>query len=1353
MKTEIGNTTKAFGREYNISVTNYSGDDLMKSYDLLQENTLIVSSKVDDNLKDVGSYAVFMTDANGYPVRLTYTIQPGNGLHVDPNDTDIIRMVIDENSIMEEGDEIYVNKHNIIDNNTLTVNPSAGDNSKRGRIGVVTANLDKGTSMNYGITKGDEVTTYIDPSTPGILSVNTQNLETIDDASNRDGIVRHSSEMWRTIKAEDGKLTVLTQNLDKATSESFGVVKTDDKTIIADDNGTISVMTAGLDTANEYRYGIVKGDETTTHIEDGIITVNSRNLQPATEDSLGVIMADKYSLTVDSTGLLSVNRFSEIEAILETNNPEHAIFRDDIEDLKNRVSKLETAAQQELIEFLIPANDPETVLPVPVYNPETKSTNHYAERKTISFNIKSNCKFNVNVEYKDNTNNYSQVTLISVKYGDNINIPANQLANTVFDETGQTIKTLNFTFAVKNYEKDDNFASINTQVIISAASINDAAIKQTSFHIFKCWNNFAFNEDDKPALQIPNEPVLNTQSYWLYTNGSERIKIYGNSTKTTAVDMNGTTTGNFYFNTEILGTYMYYNVFNNTWQKYDTSKYLLTSAVSGKNVKIECFEDSECRNSANFITASISSNYNTTKQYDVLSVKTTKGITSSNRTAYIRVSVINSIPEVTTVSSAIDGGARYTRITNNDTISVNSNNAINTAYSNIITIKNELMSTAAVASALKYERNVISQANENTTLLTSAVSKPIFYNIVNEDIAAFEAAYTEIKNYVLIDTGADTIKVPNNTDPMYIKYWDCINLMNTYGSKIANEYKNFITSYNTISSTLNDNLNKDKSILFIYQENANVVQPIINVTSNISGNGSNGITFAFSRNKQSIVQDSQYHVDIKYNFINKNGELVNSEGDNQNVTEYNVALYPGSNTEYTYVQKNNDIISAGSGFTTSTTTQDIYYNVVAISGAFKNNGSLWGIGSGHKDEGIAYFGGYNPNTGSFITSISDDIYGVYYFDGQDAKTKHYWTMPLRYKANGYSQALVQSSDADKKGQFVGLTKTNYASNGSTVNQSSLWIIVNGTKYITKKAAGQAKNECTQSASAEQTALKNLAKTYYNNNKTNLVADTNNVPISIANNIVGIKIKSVTVSPGAFDMEPKVTFSSSGSWTHSTPPAGNSSSSGSGSGSSNTNYTFGNAKITNMNVEAWDDYSMSISFTITGGSTTNLPNNANVIEVTSTSNGRTNFVFIQDGKTFNYTNFYRTYSFTSTKWVNNSCTVTYKLFNPYSYSDNGYYVTRVSFYNKSTRMLDTVYLDMVPIGIDKYYASNYDRYTNEPFIPYMTGMKFWIGINIAGSYNVSKRFESSTSSLGNEVSQPMPYMQMTSKNLNIVNALV
>jgi hypothetical protein len=84
---------------------------------------------------------------------------------------------------------------------------------------------------------------------------------------------------------------------------------------------------------------------------------------------------------------------------------------------------------------------------------------------------------NSNVNYKKRTNNFGQVNLLNVKLGEGETIPAT-----------------------------------HTEIILNAASINDESINQSAFHIFKCWNNRAYEEDvpNKPNVVIP---VIKTNNY------------------------------------------------------------------------------------------------------------------------------------------------------------------------------------------------------------------------------------------------------------------------------------------------------------------------------------------------------------------------------------------------------------------------------------------------------------------------------------------------------------------------------------------------------------------------------------------------------------------------------------------------------------------------------------------------------------------------------------------------------------------------------------------------------------------------------------------------------------------------
>lgn len=1360
--SQIGNTTKSFGREYNISISNLGGEQILAS-DVLRKNTILIDAKVDNNLEDNGSYTLFVTDANGVPVRLTYTMQPGNGLYADPNDTDVLRMCIDENSIMaDDGDELYVNKHNIIDCYTLTVNSIEGDTAKRGRIGVVTAHLDPATSTSYGISKGDDITltTYVDPEYPGQIRVNTQYLDKVDDASNTDGIVRHSSEMSRTIEAVDGKLRVLTENLVKATDSLYGIAKGDENTIMASD-GLLTVNTAGLDHADNSSYGIVKGDSTTINISDGVASVITSGLDTATVDRYGTVMLDGYSINVSPVnGKIEVQRFPEIEALLKTNNPEHEVFGRDIEDLKNRVAKLETWALQEKIEFLITVGDPTTELPEPVFDKTTWSVvNKYSDRKTISFQIKTNCKYYINVDYKAGTNDKGQVSLISVQCGSGAVIPANSLSNTPFLATDQTVQTLYFTFAVKNYEEDNNIASVNTNVIITAASINDAAIKQTSFHIFKCWNNSAYEEDkpEYPAIDPPVEKKAN----WIIENGTEKLQLAKDTSNiiTNTLAYSKTGSKNFYFNTYVKATY-----YDGIPETIDPVDWINQSSAIGSgqyDVKVEYSSTgrdgtwSQSKPAGmEWINTQITASYNSTKRFNVLTAYSNRPLDKAERTAFIKISLpsvtntvnkINTsvdIPDITYINNA---GIRKIKPDITDNIKLEKI----TDFKVILDKTINPICSPSNNNAITKQTNIIKQANK--ILTNSNVQLSSRAEILLEDINEFNTIYN---NYLNPDPDTNTIQAKLNQDSSYLIdkinhdiYYTYLNKAVKLSDELAKKFNKFVKEADSIvDEALTVSNAGQRSLIFKYTETMDYANPVISVSTSISYNGYNGISYTISRNANSLLNNPDWGVTIKYNFVNKNGDLVDAEGKNTTpLKEYSIPIIkPGTAITYTGHYSNSDVSLASSGKRIDNTTETIYYNVVTISIGTKDRGSLWGIGQGHKDSGFLYWGSYKSDGGT-LDKIPDDIYLTFKLTGQGAKysknQKHsYWSLNAKNQSNGYEQAFEQANEIE----FVGLSKVRYNKSPNATTYKS--IKLGNNLYILKNSARTSIQtpECKQSVAAERTLLNNISKEYYNNNTSALVLSKNTIPVEVANNITGIKIKSVTITPdNAFAGtmgEPII--SSTGSWKAN---SGNNS-----TNANNIKYTFGDARISSMYIEPWDDMSMTIKFTITGGKATNIPNGTTIVETTSSNNGSTKFTFLQDSKSYISTQFYNHYRFSATPWNNNSCTVTYELYNQYSVSKTGIMNDKITLYSKSTNKLQTYYSD-VPI---KYAMTNISRdaaYQQTPLLVYITGIKFWIGINTSGIV-VAKKFESSTSSMGAQVTVSGQFQTVVAKTLSITNAL-
>ena len=113
-------------------------------------------------------------------------------------------------------------------------------------------------------------------------------------------------------------------------------------------------------------------------------------------------------------------------------------------------------------------------------------------------------------------------------------------------------------------------------------------------------------------------------------------------------------------------------------------------------------------------------------------------------------------------------------------------------------------------------------------------------------------------------------------------------------------------------------------------------------------------------------------------------------------------------------------------------------------------------------------------------------------------------------------------------------------------------------------------------------------------------------------------------------------------------------------------------------------------------------------------------------------------------------MTYELYNQYGISKTNVLTDKVTLYSKATNRLETYYSD----SEIKYALTNTDRnatYQAVPLLSFITGIKFWIGVNTS-SVTVNKKFESSTSSIGVQVTVSGRYDAPVLKNLSITNAL-
>lgn len=112
--SKLGDVKSMYGQDFGITVTNAPSNIIQsideKGFKLPKNMILISSHTVDEN--DDEMPAIFATDYNGNPLRLTYAIHTINGLY--PNEKGELELHIDKKSIKENEDKnLYIDTNNL----------------------------------------------------------------------------------------------------------------------------------------------------------------------------------------------------------------------------------------------------------------------------------------------------------------------------------------------------------------------------------------------------------------------------------------------------------------------------------------------------------------------------------------------------------------------------------------------------------------------------------------------------------------------------------------------------------------------------------------------------------------------------------------------------------------------------------------------------------------------------------------------------------------------------------------------------------------------------------------------------------------------------------------------------------------------------------------------------------------------------------------------------------------------------------------------------------------------------------------------------------------------------------------
>ena len=166
--SKVGDIKKMYGQDFSVLVTNAPAE-VINNYTTyshgpkLLSNILLISSPI-ENGEDNHNPTLFVTDYNGEPLQLTYSVSFGNGLKL--NEQGNISISIDNQTLKTSNNSLYVNTKSldIIGNNKLGI----------AKIGDI-INRNNGNTTNYPNN------TYINTDNNGTLYLSTSFFDWLED--------------------------------------------------------------------------------------------------------------------------------------------------------------------------------------------------------------------------------------------------------------------------------------------------------------------------------------------------------------------------------------------------------------------------------------------------------------------------------------------------------------------------------------------------------------------------------------------------------------------------------------------------------------------------------------------------------------------------------------------------------------------------------------------------------------------------------------------------------------------------------------------------------------------------------------------------------------------------------------------------------------------------------------------------------------------------------------------------------------------------------------------------------------------------------------------------------------------
>lgn len=496
--SRLGYIQNSYGSQFNIGIANTYSNNILTGSNL-PANSIIVSSNIDDEGNDTGTYSLLATDYQGNAVRLTYTIQEGNGLYYDEKN-DSLSLHIDNTTILNNNGVLSATLSNSINNIVLKSN----DN----KIYVDTQNLPLASSDNYGVGNIDGSTIKSDE---GTIYVDTHNLQYSNTDSNIYGVGIGDG---KTITINNGKMNINEEGFNHADGVNPGVVKPDNITVNVNNDGILSVNTQNLRKASVNDYGVIEVDGKSVLSDNGEIYINTEIISLAQPLSYGVSKVNTKTLNLKD-GIISFKDYYTIKNKIDEYQNINIEYNKKISEFNQELSQGNYFYKEDDIIIFNVNETSVTTLEKPKYLEEViKMLDQYVN---IDFNIVTTCDFNVSVIFDRNTNEFPSVTLLKVNYNDEFEYDGEQgiLQDTIYPSTNGELKKLTLKFWAKNFNNSVVGESLVTSLKVTVSNIKDINKQKTEKYSIIRYNSlYEKHEEEKAELEDDTFVIIQNSIKW-----------------------------------------------------------------------------------------------------------------------------------------------------------------------------------------------------------------------------------------------------------------------------------------------------------------------------------------------------------------------------------------------------------------------------------------------------------------------------------------------------------------------------------------------------------------------------------------------------------------------------------------------------------------------------------------------------------------------------------------------------------------------------------------------------------------------------------------------------------------------